>query len=360
MRLGIFHRKKKVILNKIKIYLSGFLFLYRKVVRPLPEKIEKIVVIHNNKKLGDLIVFSSIYRELKSRNIHLTIITDPRSALFLRENKKIDDIIIKDDDGFNSLWKLRKKMRGNHYDLLIDPFETLPNYRHAILLLSIKASHVLGFDKWYHRYYDTFDRHDENLQEHISTRVLSIMKYVDKNCNSLLCGRYDLPISSALEYKVDKFVNNQKIIILHAFGAKKICCLSNDQIHSVYNYIRIKFPDSRIIFTGLPEDLRRIDIDGAEFSPFKTFSETIALTKAAYLLVSVDTALIHVAAAFTIPTVAIYPKAKNPYYPSVLVWGPNNKKAVTVVSDGFFVNELPEQPIQQAIDKIIPVLKSPH
>lgn len=353
MRFGVFHKKKKNFLNRLKIYLVGILFFYRKREKVQCFKSAKsVVIIHNNKKLGDLIVFSAAFREFKTRAIEITVITDPQSALFLADNNNIDDIIVKKSDRFYDLLKLMFFLHKRQYDIILDPFETMPDYRHAMLMLCINSSFILGYDKWYSRYYDIYDRHNENLTEHISTRVRSIFSYFSDDINGCTFLNYDLPIHPETQHKIQNYLDSKKLILINPFGAKKICRLSEEQIISTYQYLKNKFPSCRIVFTGVPKEINRLNIPDAEISPFQTFNETIALTKQAYLLVSVDTALIHVATAFHTPTVALYPKARRVEYPSVVIWGPNNAQSVLAVSPGYYVNELPVQNIKNAIDTI--------
>lgn len=70
--------------------------------------------------------------------------------------------------------------------------------------------------------------------------------------------------------------------------------------------MKTHFENYRIIFTGLPQDLLTIPILEIETLPFDEFIYTVALTKYSDFVISVDTALVHIAAAYHKPTLAFY------------------------------------------------------
>ncbi len=65
MRLGTFHKKKRFYINKIKINFLSFLFR-KKINNQItePAQVNTCLISHDNNKHGELIVLSSIYREL--------------------------------------------------------------------------------------------------------------------------------------------------------------------------------------------------------------------------------------------------------------------------------------------------------
>ncbi|NUU67648.1 glycosyltransferase family 9 protein [Enterobacteriaceae bacterium BIT-l23] len=348
MRLGHFHKKKRAFLNRLKINAVSFFFSHKeKEVWKPGDSIKSCIIVHNNKKLGDLIVLSSLYRELHKLGIKLYILTDPAGYAFLQGNNKISGIFVKKSDSLRDITSVLKQVGELSYDLLIDPFETLPNYRHAIVLAGIKARHTLGFDRWYRRYYCTYNPHDENLSEHMASRAREIMAFLTGHALTNYNTCYDIPLPEHVEETAKAFVGVKPVVLINPFGAKKICRLSPQQISEIYHCVTERLPDFRVIFTGHPADLPLIKIEGAELCPFKDFIHTVALTKYADYLISVDTALVHIASAFNVPTLAFYPKARTDKYPSPLVWAPNNELAVQVIAPDCRVSDISLEEINQ-------------
>ena len=87
MRLGTFHKKKRFYINKIKINFLSFLFR-NKINNQItdPAQVKSCLIIHDNNKLGDLIVLSSIYRELYSKGVKITLLTNRKGGEFLSNN----------------------------------------------------------------------------------------------------------------------------------------------------------------------------------------------------------------------------------------------------------------------------------
>ncbi|WP_336220087.1 glycosyltransferase family 9 protein [Citrobacter amalonaticus] len=353
MGFGAFHKKKRYLINKIKINFLSLFFTKPKCIKANARTIQSCLLIHDNNKLGDLIVLSSLYRELANRGVKLSVLTTAPGQAFLSGNNKIHRFYIKKSNKISDVLALRKQLSRESFDIVLDPFETMPSFAHSLLLTAVRDSHILGFDKWYKRYYTFYHPHDENLTTHMCTRATEILRYFYTDESDKFNVSYDLPLSETIEKEIIKFVGNTKIIIINALGAKKICRLSHEQIDAIYSHLCLKYPEYRIIFTGLPEDIRSIAISGIESLPYKEFIYTVALTKRSQYVISVDTALVHIASAYEIPTLALYPNARQTTYPSHLIWAPNNSNALQVVSPTYTVKDISLDTLIESVDSLL-------
>lgn len=353
MGFGAFHKKKKYLINKIKInFLSLFCPVQKNIVIN-SSSLQSCLLIHDNNKLGDLIVLSSLYRELTNRGVKLSILTTASGQAFLSGNNKIHRFYIKESNKISDVLMLRKQLSRESFDIVLDPFETMPSFTHSLLLSGVRGAHILGFDKWYKRYYTVYHPHDETLKVHMCTRATEILRYFYADECDEFDVSYDLPLPEAIEQQVANFVGNTRVIIINALGAKKICRLSHEQIGAVYSHLCTKYPEYRIIFTGLPEDIYSIAISGIESLPYKDFIYTVALTKCSQYVISVDTALVHIASAYEIPTLALYPNARQTTYPSHLIWAPNNCNALQVVSPTHTVKDISLDTLIESVDRLL-------
>lgn len=346
MGLGAFHKKKKFILNKFKLIVVGCFF--RRHKKEKPKNIKKCLLIHNNKKLGDIIVISSVFRELNKAGISLSILTDSHSADFLKTNNNIDNIIVKQSDRLFDVVSVLRFLRKINYDLVIDPFETIPNFKHAIILAGLKTCYLLGFDKWYKSFYSEYNSHDIGLRKHMASRAIEIFNFLNLR-QAGVSTQYDISIPKDIDLIIKKKFHGDEIIIINPFGAKKNCKLSAEQINEIYKAVQNKHPKSRIIFTGLPSEISSIDIKNKEILPFEKYIYTVALTKYASYIISVDTSLIHIAAAFERPILTFYPKAHADDYPSPDIWGPNNSRAIQIISPSSTVKDISIDDIKKNI-----------
>ncbi|HAT1588963.1 TPA: glycosyltransferase family 9 protein, partial [Citrobacter farmeri] len=232
-------------------------------------------------------------------------------------------------------------------------FETMPSFGHSVLLSGVRHSHILGFDKWYKRYYTVYHPHDEMLTAHMCTRASEIMRHFYGDERNEFDVSYDLPLPASVEKDVLDFIGDSPIIIINALGAKKICRLSGEQISTIYSHLCKHYPEYRVIFTGLAEDIRSIPIPGIESLPFKEFIYTVALTKFSQYVISVDTALVHIASAYEIPTLALYPNARQTTYPSHLIWAPNNCNALQIVSPTYTVKDISLDVLTESVEDLL-------
>ena len=351
MRLGTFHKKKRFYINKIKINFLSFLFR-KKINNQItePAQVNSCLIIHDNNKLGDLIVLSSIYRELYSKGVKITILTNSKGGAFLSNNKHIFEFCIKESTGFLKMLTLCKHLRDLQFDIVLDPFETMPSFKHSLILSSLKDSYILGFDQWYKRYYSFYHPHDECLKEHMSTRATEILKHIYGEGE--FSTDYDLHLPVDVEDKIKEFIGDTRIVIINPLGAKKICRLTFEQIKVIYQEMKLHFENYRVIFTGLPQDLLTIPIPEIETLPFNEFIYTVALTKYSDFVISVDTALVHIAAAYHKPTLAFYPNSRTPEYPSHLIWSPNNHKSIQIVSPTFTVKDIDTETLTDSVKRL--------
>jgi len=353
MRLGTFHKKKKYLLNKIKVNFLSLFKKAKKSVGNIRPEVKTCLLIHDNNKLGDLIVLSSLYRELTARGVKLSILTTDAGKNFLVGNKKIAQFFVKKSNSFKDVMALRTELSGYHFDMVLDPFETMPSFTHSLLLTSVGTSYILGFDRWYKRYYSFYHPHDDKLDAHMCTRAHEILEHIYSDSESKFDISYDLPLPEHVQKEVLSFIGDSKIIIVNPLGAKKICRLTNEQIQAIYSQLHETMPEYRVIFTGLSADLATISIPDIEKLPFNDFIHAVALTKFSHYVVSVDTALVHIASAYNIPTLALYPNCRHPSYPSHVIWSPNNQKAVQVVSPTFTVKDITLPVISDSLHKML-------
>lgn len=296
-------------------------------------------------------MLSALYRALAEKQVKLYIMSAGTAHAFLKTNPHITKFFIKKTDGFFDTLKLRNQLKNYHFDVVLDPFETFPSFNHSLLLSGLKDSYVLGFDKCYKRYYSLYDPHDECLCEHMSARVRVITQNLF-NTEYQYAERYDLTIPEDVEKSIKAFIGSSQVVIMNPLGAKKICRLTPAQITTIETWLKENHPDLRVIYTGHPDDLLNISISNIETLPYKDFIYTVALTKYCSYVITVDTALVHIAAAFDRPMLAIYPAARNQSYPSPLIWAPNNKNAVQLISSTHYVRDIDEQILLTELNRL--------
>jgi len=352
MRLGTFHKKKKHLINKIKINFLSVFFKNRRGPDIDGRNIKSCLLIHDNSKIGDLIVLSALYRILARKGIALSILSCGTGHAFLKAHPHIEQLFIKKSHSLTETLRLRRQLRAHQFDVVLDPFETFPSFGHALLLSGFRDSYVLGFDKWYKRYYSRYNPHDEQLNEHMSSRANVIVRQLfERDADDDY--RYDIAIPADVEDAVSALVGSSDVVVINPLGAKKICRLSSEQMLLIHSWFTHHHPGLRIIYTGHPDDLSCIPVSNIETLPYPDFIYTVALTKLSKYVVSVDTALVHIASAFNRSMLALYPQARTVEYPSPLIWAPNNEYALQIISPTHFVSDIDERTLINGLEMLL-------
>lgn len=352
MSFGTFHKGKKRLINKIKINILSFFIRRKNPCKDVQKKIRTCLLIHDNNKIGDLIVLSGLYRELSKRNVELYVITNHTGNALLNHSNKIKKVIVKESNSLKDMLRVIKNAREHYFDIVIDPFETMPSFKHALLLSNLKTDNILGFDRWYKRYYTFYHLHDENLKEHMSTRTCEILSHMYEDGKKADAQRYELAISDTIEKEINSYIAGSNVVIVNPLGAKKICRLTEIQIKIIYHWIQNNHPELRIIFTGHPDDVSLLNAHGVETFSHSEFLYTVALTKMCHYVISVDTALVHIASAFEKPTLALYPNSRTESYPSHKIWSPNNPNAIQVISPTYTVVDINSEDIIANLERL--------
>src|SRR3989344_7557201 len=93
----------------------------------IPNKEISSILIIKNDKIGDMVLSTSVFRELKKSfsNAEITVISFQSNAPLIKKNPHINKIIIQDYppkgiSGIINYYKLSKKLKKQKFDLGID------------------------------------------------------------------------------------------------------------------------------------------------------------------------------------------------------------------------------------------------
>jgi ADP-heptose:LPS heptosyltransferase len=76
-----------------------------------------------------------------------------------------------------------------------------------------------------------------------------------------------------------------------------------------------------------------LENDRTIIAPFRSILESAALIKYADIIITPDTSIVHIAAAFDKKTIALYRGYSNSYEKTNIIWGHNNPNAVQLSVD---------------------------
>jgi len=239
-----------------------------------PLKINRILFLRTDGKIGDFIISSFIFREIKKHypNIKIDIVSDKSLEDLLKLNENIDEYYIFDRKKIFEWRKVAQILRKNNYDVLFDSTEGL-KYKQFYLINRVNATVNVGYNK------DGYKIYNKNVRQNNTLKMVEIYKQMMKKVNIEIEDTiYDVPVSKDSERNVKKFLDennvDEKIIALNFFGASR----------------GRKTDNKNILF----------------FEKSRTVLDSISIIKNSDLVVSLDTAILHIAEGLNKKIMAFY------------------------------------------------------
>jgi heptosyltransferase-4 len=230
--------------------------------------------------------------------------------------------------------KLGLGLRHQSFDLLVDLRNEVPTHKDIVLMYLLKPRHVLGFNREKYPIFDVSIPEDFSLNKHAAHRNLGLLKTLGVDCSAVEL-RYDVVIPAAIEQPVQQFLStlpHRKTLLINLKGEGPYRCMSAEQVETIVQFIHGAKLEINIVLSAKPGDMANLQSPGVIKSPFSDYLSAVALVKNADCIVSPDTSIVHAAAAFDKPLLALYTKDKTPVYLNSQVWGPNNSRARQVIS----------------------------
>ena len=314
---------------------------------------ENILIIRLS-AIGDVINVLPSLRLLRSHfpNARITWLVEDRASEILRAHPDVDEVIIyprkkwqrgilKVNRSLNIISEslsFYKKLRKNHYDLVID-FQG--NLKSAVMNLITGSGNRLGFGKGHCKEFNYLStKHHAypiGKKIHRIEKNLSLLKELDIETNFL---RPELPVSKEDKEYISSFINKNvdpslPIIIIHPgtskFGSFKQWSSEN---YTLLADMILDKHKANIIFTWGPgeidtvkeivESMKHNALPACETKSIKQLTELI---KRATFFIGGDTGPLHIASIMGIPVVGIY----GPKDPAI--YGPYDGTAIVIKKD---------------------------
>jgi ADP-heptose:LPS heptosyltransferase len=268
-------------------------------------------------RIGDMILTTPLFPELKKLfpNSTLTVLANPTNCDVIKSETAIDRILIYKKDVINIV-KLITKLKKEHFDIWIDP-----KYGYSktseFLLKICKPKQSFGYNLSkviFNTAVQVFDR-----PEHYINLCLNFLKCF---CNDSANYENQKPIIRIPEAKKKKYGSsiNYKIIAFNisAGNITRIWQKENwlklineiNKLHPEFEFIMIYMDREKAIVKYITDNYK--DKNLIYFSS-KDIIEISDLISNVNLVITPDTSLVHIASAFNIPIIALYPNVKWNY-----------------------------------------------
>lgn len=326
-------------------------------------KFKHICFLRNDDKLGDMIISTFAFREIKKQfpNLKIIVIAGKNNSEIIKRNPYVDNIYIYERN-FLKIFKLGIKLKKDVIDLYID-LDQKNTIESIILLKLANPIHAFGFNRQNWQLYDiteNIDYHSRHITQCYDAMFerIGISPTTKKN--------YDIFLQQEEIIKAKKFLlslpKGRMNIGINAFAGSRHRTLTYEQILELTN----NMSDSNCILLGIHHQTAQLYHKGGfknnvyllpkDFGLYENF----AIIRQLYCLITPDTSYTHVACAFDTPQVAIYRKNDLGNYK---LWKPlSNKAAVIFAPDDYFAWDATDftKEVLLAMRKVIPPSSFSH
>jgi|GEM_PF-2006802 len=277
---------------------------------------KEILVLRLDDKLGDSVTATGFLRELKNTfsDCSLTVVAGPLTGQIYQNQPTIDRVLIA-KKGFVSTLKLFFQLRSKIYNVVINTSHIMTP-RTIFLMSQLRAIQKMGFRCHEYRLFTDHVEYDP-LEDHVTTRYQNTLQALGGSAARDCDLSYELHIPLRWTEEAQSQLQSlagQKIVILNSFAGARLRSLNEKISRAIVEGILRGDPGAVVISIGNHNDLpviakwieRAAEPRWVCFLGSTEFFGNCALIDKAGLVISPDTAIVHVASAFKKPQVAIF------------------------------------------------------
>lgn len=322
--LRAWNRKRNYFFKALRMTLARWTWDHRVKKEFALKKDAKILLLRDDGKIGDMIVSTSLIREMYNNGYTVDILATANNIIAIKHNPYIHKIHLYDRHG-NA-----PSLANESYDLVIDMGDKI-SPASLRFLLKINTRNVIGFNKEKYNVYNksiTFS----GFQQHITNRYALLMSelgftHIDTS--------YDLFYPEEIDVEVADFLQGlpeAKNIVINPFAADSKRELSLHQLQQLCQEIIKRLPGYNIIILDPNNKITTELPPGVYKNPYSSLFSAMSLVKHANLVISPDTSIVHIAAAYRKPLIALYGNDMHGKFQNNLTWGPGYPEAVQILT----------------------------
>jgi ADP-heptose:LPS heptosyltransferase len=268
-------------------------------------------------RIGDMVLMTPLFKAIKEhyKDVELTVFAGPSNFSIIENNPYIDNtfVVIKSPIG---ILKTIFYLLTNKYDYWIDPKDHHSTESRVLARIS-KSVHKIGFNATGQKKVFDIDLPITKNEYH----------HTQIGLNSLVPLGYKMPDNPPkpilfTQSESDKYVksflesnNLDKFVLLNISGSAEHKMWQNDSWIEFLSKVDIKY---NIVICFAPSEESIADYIVSKFPEIRIFksrniNDIVSLVSKSEYLMTPDTAIVHIAAAFNIPVFALYSGLDNFY-----------------------------------------------
>ena len=331
--------------KKIKIFLLKLLTNKRKILFDI--KKSKNVLVLKYDRIGDMVVTTPIFRELKKAypSISISVLASKENKDVIKNNPYIDKIYTNYKNSiFNDLPTLLK-LRKKSFDVCIElEHSVIPHAIFRLKIINPKKIITIHKDGRYGvkgsdlKLYDYFTNKD--TKSHFGKIWLETLIFFGIKPSS---NKYDFFLSNIEKEKAKNFaisLGNKIKIGINIEGSFPEKSIQKKELEKICIGLYNNFTNIKIVILTQPEKLlekKKLILDlGLDYVVTSYSTESIidaaALIEQLDLIITPDTSIVHIASAFNKPIVSIHENNKD----SFRLWSPTSTLSKTIFASSSY------------------------
>lgn len=328
----------KSILRTFRLKIGKQILDRKTLLTDIPFIPKSILFLRHDGKIGDYVVSSFVFREIKNQSpkTKIGVVYSKKNAYLFEKNPYIDQLYFVKTKDIKDYIRCGKQLSKEQYDVLIDPTVTLRN-RDLLFLRMINAKNYIGYQK---ENYQLFNFNIPAQKIHFSEIYKQALELVGFN---QISTAYDVPYTEKAKQTIKHFLSKNHLesyVAVNFFGAgsarrfndKSMKSLLDNLTNNTMNIVLLTFPEVTEKLKTIAKEYKNVFI----YEKTETVFDTIELIRNAALVISPDTAIVHIAAGFNKPLIAFYSQDQENFYH----WQPNNKAETHILRFNKSVNDL--------------------
>lgn len=302
-----------------------------------PHSITSMLFLRQDGKIGDYIVSSFAFREIKriNPNIRIGVICNHKNQAIFTNNPYIDALHVVRAKSTISYYMTARSL-AKQYDIAIE-LSLVFRPRDLILLNGLKCSYNIGLAK---ADYEIFNLNINNMHQHYSEVYQQALA---------LCGfhginaAYNLPIHAESNVAIQSFLAKHHLsnyTVVNFFGASKTRRFNNENIRNILDKLTHTFPNHPFVLLTYPDVTPLLEEVCNKYSTVfvykntNTIFDSIEIIRYAQTVITPDTAIIHIASGLNKDIIGLY----HDHQQNLTNWHPRTKQAHLI----FFKNNINE------------------
>lgn len=327
---------KEVKLN-IKIYIAKLIWDKRRKSNFDIKAIKTVLLLRNEGTIGDVVVSTPLVKCLYESGYTVDLLLTKSSSVAMKYNPYVRHVYEAGDCN-NEIFLKRfshtvaestmRMLNENNYDLVVDLclFDT-PVHR-MMLFRDINAKFVLGFNKWSCINHYSKSIPFKNGKEHVTKAISLVANNMGLDVKNN--HAYDLHIPDAIASEVRNYLSvweGKVKIVINAFTGSPERNLSQEQLTQTIKMINEKSDGIIVIILDHRRELDVFLPDNVVINPFNSLHHVMELIKNVDLVISPDTSIVHISAAWRKPLISIYKNITD----NNDLWSPGYKEASQII-----------------------------